>query len=460
MAVKSMISTRHTGDTQPESDKSVAMARAATSASGRDSNRSGLEGDRIEQRSGIRAVGGFTPPYASINETERVVSFCRLQFFSLIYLQKFAIPAGSMSISIPMLIMMAGLGRLVIQGGACIEMRRGIAFAAFVSACLTSQMFVTDSSWLSMIFVVVLNAWLLLVRDIDSRALERIATCFVRFMYLPGGIVFLQHLCYVTPLGDIFSMDRIVPSQFLLKGFVYTAEYGWKSGIMRPNGFFFLEPSFVSMYLAAAAITALRVHGDRLRAAFFAAACIGSTGATGMLMLAVGFLAVLVRRRLKTIAAISAAATIAVVVAFASGLGSQMSHRFEELSTEKSSGHGRLMMPVTTLIEILISGKNVCHGLGAGTITDDTGGSAWPILKVVYEYGVLAGIGYAALIALSLYRSPIPELTLALFVVFQFTGGYLVQPMLIGLLVLLCTGFRCTAAPQGDRGMTFRAAAL
>ena len=74
-------------------------------------------------------------------------------------------------------------------------------------------------------------------------------------MFFPACIIIVQYAYQkITGSGDPISMTPLVPKSLMMQGYIYEAHDPWNSPFMRPNGFFFLEPSFVSAFTASAAI--------------------------------------------------------------------------------------------------------------------------------------------------------------------------------------------------------------
>ena len=114
--------------------------------------------------------------------------------------------------------------------------------------------------------------------------------------------------------------------------------------------------------------------------------------------------------------------------------------RLDELTNERSSGFSRLVSPLVWLLRLIMDGSYFFKGNGAGSVTEDVG-SAWPVVKLTYEYGLAASAMYLVFIFTNVRRATMSMLMIPLLVVHQVTGGYLVQPAWIGLMALLCTMF-------------------
>ena len=183
-------------------------------------------------------------------------------------------------------------------------------------------------------------------------------------------------------------MEKLLPHSIMLPGYTYAVEFGFGTGVIRPNGFFFLEPSFASGCLATAAVVDLLAFRRVKWAAFFGCGCLATYGSTGVVVLGVFALCWLSRKSPILVATFIVAA-IAVMTVIAADAGLMSALRFDELTNERSSGFSRLVSPLIWLIRLIMDGRYFFKGDGAGSVAEDVG-SAWPVVKLTYEYGLAA----------------------------------------------------------------------
>ncbi len=140
---------------------------------------------------------------------------------------------------------------------------------------------------------------------------------------------------------------------------------------------------------------------------------------------------------------IACVATISSVPALASML------RLDELGNDNSSGFGRLVLPPIWLGRLVMDGTTFFQRRWRGGALLRRSGSAWPVVKLTYEYGLAAAIAYAVFILANVSRASLPVLLIPLLLVHQVTGGYLVQPVWIGP-GSLCSA-RCLSSSRKTR---------
>jgi hypothetical protein len=243
-------------------------------------------------------------------------------------------------------------------------------------------------------------------------------------------------------------MNHLFPKSVLLQGYFYDAHYPWNSTFQRPNGFFFLEPSVVSMFTASAAIIEL-TYFKRVRYALLMSGATALTlGGTGMTMLVIASPFLLARQPLPIALLVGIAAVTVLLTAIVLNVPLPMLSRVDELSQATSSGGGRMLVPATQFIRLLFDPSHFLTGTGAGSSTAALG-NAWPVLKLLNEYGLVTTIVFVALYLMAFARSYNLPLTIAISIMFNFTGGYLLDAVIVQFMAVIF----CMAVPprRGER---------
>lgn len=381
---------------------------------------------------------------STINAHERVViAFASLQIFALIYLQKFAIGGNSFPIPVPMLIMLISIAWMVVTRNLCFSAPRLTGYIVFATCCLWSQS-LSGGSLPSLVELVLLYAAIILCIHVSASTYQRIIDRFTMFMLFPAFIIIVQYTYQkLTGLSDPINLDRMIPKSALLQGFFYDAHYPWNSPFSRPNGFFFLEPSFASAFTASAAIIELSYFRRPYRLILMLAATVLSMGATGMSMLLIATPFLLFRETPRVGVMAPLAAIVALSALYMLDIPLPLVSRLDEIYSNTSSGAGRVMLPALQFLTLLADPSYLFTGDGAGSVAPSTGRvetlmTAWPMLKLTKEYGLLSMISFSIFYMSGIVgRFNIP-LKAALSVVFFFTGGYLLNPVMVELLVILC----------------------
>jgi hypothetical protein len=156
----------------------------------------------------------------------------------------------------------------------------------------------------------------------------------------------------------------------------------------------------------------------------------------------------LIGRQNRRVAAFTAlAGAVGVLAAFSTGALDLLTGRISELSSPGSSGWQRLIAPLLQLQDVYSDPAYVLTGVGAGNSVE-TDVSLWPVAKVMVEYGALAGLLFMIFMAACMGRSLNKPLAFALFVAFNFTGGFLLTPVTVIQIMLLVPLFAPLRGPE------------
>ncbi len=380
---------------------------------------------------------------ARVADAATMRRFFAVQCFSLIYLQKLGVTIGSLpSISVPVLTLLGHLFCLAVAGRLCVRPLRVICYAVFAGAALLTYAVAAiqgrasgTHSMTAITILLLLHGLMMVGWEVEWVVYEACIGRFITLMIVPAGMVFLQLLSQaVFGSGHSLNIETILPKAILLPGYIYNAPIHWGASFVRPNGFFMLEPSTISICLAVCIILEL-MHRRRLwLVAYFASALIGCLGGTGMVMMVIAAPFLLARQRADLVVRILALALVAVLVALPLGVADQFLSRSTEFDAHGSSASERVVEPAQQLVTLLEDPDFLVTGLGPGNDTN----SAWPVTKAGSEYGLLVAALYIVMFTVYIGACPNWPLKLSLFCICQFTGGYLVDPTALILVFLLC----------------------
>jgi hypothetical protein len=261
---------------------------------------------------------------------------------------------------------------------------------------------------------------------------------FINLMIVPASIGLCQYgIQKITGGGDPISIEPFMPKSFLLQGFVYDAHYPmWYDVFQRPNGLFFLEPSFFSFFTASAAIIEITYFQRPTLIALMTMATIFSFGGTGLTMLVVAAPLLLARQSPRLVLPLVIVGIVGLVSVWMLGTNLPLLSRMNELDTGGASGSMRLVVPLNRLIELLSDPSYLFTGTGAGSTTSDLG-SAWPMLKLTKEYGIITMFAFMLLYASVFVGSYNIPVKIAAAIIFHFTGGYLLDSLIVQFFTLI-----------------------
>ena len=378
-------------------------------------------------------------------EDRSVVRFATFQLFVVLYLQKFSVGPLTFQISVPLLIMTGGLIWMFLKRRIGFSPTRTGLYLIFASCCLFSQLLANRiGSVPSILELLLIYGFMATSAPLSDAGYRRLLDNFMKLMILPAIIVLVQFgIQRITGRGDPISMDHLLPKSILLQGYVYEANYPhWDSVFQRPNGFFFLEPSFISFFTASAVIVEVTYFRRPFVAILMTLATALTSGGTGVTMLILAAPFLLARESSRLVLPLIVIAVLGIGAAYMLGANLPLISRIDELDQStigggyNASGSLRLIIPWNRLIEFLSDPSYLFTGAGAGS-TGPQLGSAWPILKITREYGVVTMLSFVALFISGFFGAYNVALKFAVAVIFNFTGGYLLDSFTVEFFTIL-----------------------
>lgn len=278
--------------------------------------------------------------------------------------------------------------------------------ALFIWAAVTSfySYFLSggEASIASVVYLLAMMVPFVLVTEVTGRAEIHISRSFLSgfnsFMVLAAVLGVGQ-----LALGDsFFSFRDLLPSDLRLEGFNTSnqVEFGGVF-INRSNGFFFLEPSLFSQYLAFAILFEVRTTRNPARIALMSIGMVASFSGTGIVLLAIGLgLTAMSSRSAKDIL-VTVAPIVLLVAAIIYFLPS-LAARITEVNDGDSSGYWRFGLPIVIMYNSYSTSlHNVLLGVGPGVAKNnlDTLLMAYSsgIGKILFENGILGSCGIVAM---------------------------------------------------------------
>ncbi|QQS01351.1 MAG: hypothetical protein IPK37_02440 [Austwickia sp.] len=341
-----------------------------------------------------------------------------------------ALPGLSISASTPLTLLVIGLG--LVKGVLVIEPRRaqlfGWAVATTAVATLLQMRFhtalnISVPSWA--FWLVIWVGIAVRFRDTSADTTRRVAAAIANVScgISAVSLVFLGSQLAGLPYRD--HLAAVVPSPYLVDGFVITYPITYGSPIYRSNGWLALEPSFLSFMLGIAVVCALVARVSVWRTALLLAGMLSTFAGSGLAVLAI---AIVILPFTPEAAGLRRHLTVGLALLVASAftpIGAYVFGRFGEVSQTNSSSSLRAVEPYAVLVpRWLADPPGVLFGYGAGSARlyiDDLGqpGLVVPnVAKMLFEYGLLAGLVLVAVIVVAHTRSAYPALGISVLVSF------------------------------------------
>lgn len=380
--------------------------------------------------------------------------FTASTLFACLILQRFALPFGSLALSIaaPVGLLLMAWG--VTTGVLSFDRRRlacflGLFGIALLATALHDNMPVSIAPRISLNSLVY---WLLItgfatVRFATPMPEEEFFAVTSRWLTVvaaAGVIAFVGQFVGLT----LFTFSHIVPERFLIEREYAVVDAISGTHILRANGFFLVEPSVFSQFMALAVIIEFLYFRRPLQMGLYAAGLLVSVSGTGWLVLVAFALSLVVtgspRRMGKAVALVG---VFALAVIIASMVLPAITHglldRSNELSESGSSGYARFVTPFMALFYVLHDvPRSLLTGLGPGASQDMLLPFRYWLntpVKITIEYGVLGLTFYLGLLLTARRTTRQRLLVLPLMVLLMFTGGYQDFPPVLFSVLLIMT---------------------
>lgn len=380
----------------------------------------------------------------------------RLAVVAVVFGQRFALPVGSARVPAVLVAVYGVLIALVVCEALRHDRVRFELFTIGMAACCLSTLW---ASFRGEIFSVASLLYLLM------SYLPWIFCVRARFAWLyPVVVRFFLDAMVVVALLTVVQMgvqflglpflDPVtsLPDAFLVEEFNTTYPIVYGSPILKSNGMVMLEPSFLSQFFALAAVAAFLTRTSVWRVGLYCAGLLASVSGTGIVLALVGVVALVVRAREGLRPALVWPAVALVAVLLATPLGAVLAERRSELGQGGSSATLRFLTPYQEVAGGL-EADPPRYLLGAGpgasdrTLESGRGRAGLAVVypsipKLVYEYGIVSGLLFAAFMGVCLFwRVRLPVIPTCCFLMLFVLSGSLLQPHTVFLVWILTSLF-------------------
>jgi len=276
----------------------------------------------------------------------------------------------------------------------------------------------------------------------DEMEFFRLVNSFFSIVATAGILQFFAQYAGIS----IFSFEGIVPSLMLV-------EFGWNlqipAGIgsaYKANGFFLLEPSIFSQFMAIALIIEVLTFKRIRYLGLFVAGLFLSFSGTGWIVLGafvIGLGASLGLRGLALAAATSVLLGLALtaVVTLSPETGAALAARTDEIFVPMTSGHMRFITPLWLLSDVLERVPSaIVVGLGPGVSEHLPLNYLYDVntpIKITLEFGLPTFIAYLLLFTVNRHTPRQRAIVFPAMVTILITGSYAQFPPVLFLLALL-----------------------
>lgn len=224
------------------------------------------------------------------------------------------------------------------------------------------------------------------------------------------------------PYRDWLASVVPAPLLFFRPDYVVTYPIAYESPIYRANAFVGLEPSFVSAQIGLGLLAAVLIGMRRRIVLLQVLGLVAATSGSGFLLAGVGVLVLALHPARHVLARYVPVGMLAALMGVLTPFGQGLLSRVTEVSDGESSTSLRAVLPYQKVWPSYVEDAvAVVVGRGAGSSQDVV--SAFGIdgllvptpMKILYDYGLLAGLLLAAFLLLCLLRAPSRSIAFTLF---------------------------------------------
>ncbi len=406
---------------------------------------------------GTRAIPVSPLRWADWHGRLSVGAFTWATLFSCLALQRFAFPAGGglkISVATPLVLGLAAWA--LVSGTMTIDRRRmalylGLCAVALFSVGAKINMplgIAPRMSTASLAYWLAITGFAVLRfrRPMSETAFFRIvALCLV----VVAGAGLAQFVLQFVGLR-LFAFDGIVPGNLLIED-QYAVATPMDFGLFKSNGFFLIEPSVFSQFMALGVIVETLCFRRPVHLALFFAGLLVSVSGTGWMVLG-SYIVVLavssgLRGLLAAVALTAGCALAFTVLSFAlPDVADMMSGRLTEFTLPGTSGYERFVTPFMALQSVLEAAPwTIFTGVGPGGSEQLTVPYFYRLntpVKVLMEYGAFGLTFYLGLLTVGTRTKKQAMLLVPLLVLLLLTGGYhQFSPILFAILLIGSVAF-------------------
>ncbi|MFC3125980.1 hypothetical protein ACFOD4_13000 [Pseudoroseomonas globiformis] len=369
--------------------------------------------------------------------------------FASIFLQRFAIPIGPDGIAINLLVTLVGIGALALRGSLTLDPVRTVLFfllAATVALSAAINAGAASMPSLVLFLIMYIPFMFSLGTERTEEVFQACVSAFQKMVVVLALMGILQFVMqFVVGSAIPFTFRGLLPDEILLTGFNTANPLSWDSPYFKSNGFFLVEPSTFSQYLAIAIVLELLYRGATLRLLIYGLALPTSYSGTGIILLALLTPWVMLQRR--AYGAIFGAMVFGIIVIATGSMwnADALFSRVNEFGSENSSANARFVAGAWLIGTFLFdSARDVVFGLGPGSyaqhakiVTYEAHDPAWA--KMLFEYGLIGSMIFWPYFLIALFRDTFSRwISWAMLIGFFTFGGMLLDPRLQVLLLLFC----------------------
>lgn len=354
------------------------------------------------------------------------VELARVQsvIFMLVFVvlsQRFGIWVGSLPLSFALMVLPPVLFALMVRGVLLVDKLMAALFFAYAFVLILSWTINLGAPFVKPTPIpvqLVLTGTLCLCAPLGPKATvllyDKLKLVFLVF----AGLAIVQYFAqFVIPGEYLFSFAWLVPERFLVDvNYNILNPLSYEATTFKANGFFFLEASIAGQFFARGFIFMVTYFTTTLGTLVMFVSVLIAYAGTGIMILGIWFTVFILQPirgvtiQSKIVFGAVAAIGVVLLFTFADDLGIEsMTSRATEFQSDESSGYARFIAPTQALVTSFVAGDFDRAFLGLGPGSGDSFETAiivpYPLVTLVFEYGLLGAVLYVAMIVRAFSRT-------------------------------------------------------
>jgi hypothetical protein len=359
--------------------------------------------------------------------------------------QRFCVPFGTSQIPISTFMAYGALYLLLTSGRARINAVALILYGAVVASLVVTLFFgKVFFSTFSFFYLILLYFVYLFSTDVTRSEYLGYLKIFQNLMIGLALIAVAQFVEQLT-LHTTMSLFDFVPENFLVAGYNTRPTLFYGSGFYKANADFFLEPSFLSQYMAVAIIIEILFFASWKRIALYGAAIFVSFSGTGMVLLLLFAVATVIRTKRWAMLYPLPLLVILLIVFQDNQFVMAIIGRLGEFDETNTSAFMRFIGPNEVLSGILGPDFGAfLVGRGPGFVEELNRGALgapvnFPVIhKMLLEYGIVGTLPFMVFVVTRFFAGSRSKLlSAAAVLMYLVLSGSLLQPHTIYLFYVL-----------------------
>lgn len=366
---------------------------------------------------------------------------------------KIAVPpfgARGIGIALPLLLGVTVAGCLT--GQFIINTRRFIFGLLAIGLLTLMQLLKNDVFYASsLLLLAALHVPLLLQFRVASVDIDKVVKFFRFLCGLCALLAIAQFVVQHFMSGPwLFPIENFIPQSFRIQNFNQEAPLEYDSAVMRANGVFMLEPSYLSQLLAVAVVLEVSTLNRLWRVVLYIAGMLVSYSGTGFMVLGIALPVVIVaQNRWGLLFGMIITAIVAVLLIQFAGeylYLDKFVSRIGEFNSTGSSGFARFVGGFYLFNQFLADHPvRALFGAGAGMFKDYAPLAHYPVaemplFKMVLEFGIAGSLLYFSFLFYCLSSSALPSaVAVAIALTFLLNGLYVPFSHALALSLLVWT---------------------